>query len=84
MKRFKSRLLKDGGLIVQDLLLWLLSMRIRQDFLKSIQFESTFMHMKNKIAEEYVLDFYSFLSSSATTMMISHVFFAAPIMASFL
>lgn len=58
-------------------------MRIRQDFLKSIQFESTFMHMKNKIiiAE---LDFYSFLSSSATTMMISHVFFAAPIMASFL
>ena len=61
-------------------------MRIRQDFLKSIQFESTFMHMKNKIiiAEEYVLEFYSFLSSSATTMMISHVFFAAPIMASFL
>ena len=58
-------------------------MRILQDFLKSIQFESTFMHMKNKIiiAE---LDFYSFLSSSATTMMISHVFFAAPIMASFL
>ena len=86
MKTFKSLPLKDGDSTVQDLLLWLLSMKILQDFSKSIQFEFHTYENKIVIAEKKIVFFFyyfifcydddlsrSLFGSDSGFVLVSHV-----------